>query len=93
MRTAVSLPGRVVTVEDQGRALEARVVARLEEVRYELAEIRRLLGEMAEAETEAVELTGRLLLGTEGRLRALEDQADWPAPELAHPTPRELPSA
>ena len=29
---------------------------------------------MAEADTEAVELTGRLLLGAESRLRALEEQ-------------------
>ena len=41
-RTAMSLPGRIVEVEDRCVALETHVVAKLDEMRSELAEIRML---------------------------------------------------
>lgn len=75
MKTASALPARVVAVEDQSRSLEEHVSARLDEVRHELAEIRRLLEGLSAAETEAVELTGRLLRSAEARLDALEERA------------------
>jgi hypothetical protein len=93
MRTAAGLPQRVVAVEDQGRALERHVAERLDEVRYELAEIRRLLEEMNEAGAEAVELTGRLLRAAEARLDGLEERVGWKGAEVALGAPREVPSA
>ncbi|HVB04923.1 MAG TPA: hypothetical protein VNF07_01560 [Acidimicrobiales bacterium] len=76
--TAVGLPGRVVAVEDQSRDLERRVGERLDEVRHELAEIRRMLEAMSQADAESVELTGRLLRSTADRLDLLEEYAGIP---------------
>jgi hypothetical protein len=87
LRTAAGLPGRLVAVEDQGRDLEARVATRLDEVRFELAEIRRTLAEMNVAATEALQLTGELLRSAESRLDALEGQLGWDAPLRALPSP------
>jgi len=71
-RTAMSLPGRIVEVEDRCVALETHVVAKLDEMRSELAEIRMLLNQRLDAEADATELVGRLLRSSEARLDALE---------------------
>ncbi len=92
-RTAVSLPGRVVAVEDQGRALALHVSERLDEVRYELGEIRRLLEAMNQADAEATALTGRLLRAAEARLDALEEASPATVAAIAPSEPRGLPSA
>jgi hypothetical protein len=68
----------------------AHVSDRLDEVRHELAELRRLLEAMSQADAEAVELTGRLLRSAESRLDALEDRTSAP---MLPPAPREVPSA
>jgi hypothetical protein len=81
----------VVAVEDQGRDLERRVAERLDEVRYELGELRRTLEAMSEADAEALELIGRLLRATEARVDALEDHERRNGQGHALPAP-EVPS-
>lgn len=71
-RTAASLPGRVVAVEDRCVTLETHVVRKLDEMRAELAEVRSLLGAVLETEADVAGLVGRLLQSTGARVDALE---------------------
>ncbi len=77
-RTAASLPGRVVATEDRTDAIEAHVVAKIDEMRAELAQLRMLVEAQLEADAEATELMGRLLQSTDARIRALEEEPDYP---------------
>ena len=61
--------------------------------RYELAEIRRILEAMNQADAESLELTGRLLRASESRLDALEEKVGWSGREVALPPHLEVPSA
>lgn len=71
-RTAAALPGRVVAVEDRCVALETHVVAKLDEMREELAELRLLLRTVVESEGDLAGLVGRLLAKSEERMDSLE---------------------
>jgi hypothetical protein len=77
-RTATSLPGRVVACEDRTRALEAHVATRIDEMRFELGEIRSMLTAQLEAEADANELVGRMLRATSSRLDRLEETLGVP---------------
>jgi len=71
-RTAATLPGRLVAVEDRIAIIDAHVVAKLDEMRAELAEIRTLLHSQLVADEDATALVGRLLQELRGRVDALE---------------------
>jgi hypothetical protein len=81
-KTAASLPGRVVACEDRMEALENRVGQRIDEMRFELGEIRSMLAAGLEADGDATELLGQLLRASSSRLDVLE--------ELFTPTDRGL---
>lgn len=72
-RTAASLPGRVVACEDRMDALEHRVGRRIDEMRFELGEIRSMLVAGLEADGDATELLGQLLRASSSRLDLLEE--------------------
>lgn len=72
-RTAVGLPGRLVHVEDRASALETEVAQRIEEMRFEIGEIRAMLTAQLESDADSSELLGRLLRTTSSRLDLLEE--------------------
>lgn len=83
----MSLPGRVVECEDRTTALEQHVVAKLDEMRAELASLRQMVESQLDADADATELVGRLLQLHEARLAMIEQdalapgRADEDAPE------------
>jgi hypothetical protein len=54
-------------------ALEIHVAQRIDEMRFELGEIRAMLTAQIEADSDATELLGRLLRATSSRLDLLEE--------------------
>jgi chromosome segregation ATPase len=74
-RAVAALPARFDVFEQRQGALEAQlgeVSAGLADARVELAAIRRLLEDRLLAETESIQLVGKLLQQAEARLDALE---------------------
>lgn len=74
-RTAAGLPGRVVDVEDRCSALEAHVMAQIDEMRSDLTEIRELLQAVLSTEADLAGLIGRMLSDVRGRLDSIESGA------------------
>jgi hypothetical protein len=72
-RTAVGLPGRIVAVEDRASALETDVVKRIEEIRFEIGEIRAMLTALLESDADTAELLGTLLRSIAARVELLEE--------------------
>ena len=85
-RTAATLPSRIVAVEDRTSAIESHVAATLDAMRADIAELRRLVTALLEADADATALVGSLLRSTENRLDDFEAQLareQLPAAETA----------
>ncbi|MCU1489618.1 MAG: hypothetical protein JWM85_1023 [Acidimicrobiaceae bacterium] len=72
-RIAASIPERMVEVERRSELVGEILSGRIDTLSSEIAELRTLLNSRLAAETELVELVGRLLQSAEGRLEVLED--------------------
>ncbi|HVC25129.1 MAG TPA: hypothetical protein VND23_05175 [Acidimicrobiales bacterium] len=73
-RTAATLPGRLIAVEERCAAIESHVVVRLDEMRAELAALRALVEAVLETETDVATLVGRLLASMGDRVDAVEEE-------------------